>query len=457
MLEILVRNPYTIMYYHFTERCTVTKQKMYLLCIVGILGVLCNYPVRDDLVRAVHHVYASPEVTAIQRRVEPGLLALVREVHSQAQPMRPYVLDALRLTGVLSETNVIVNIPAQDDLSLNVIACTYTAADIEAILLEYNSPAVGKRIGEESVHLCQETGIDNAYWLWMFVHESGAGSNPTWAGRKPDGSTTGNTGNIICAGYTMCYGRFRDYGGSFSEGTEQHFYLLVCYRDGGGPGCEGLYGGKKHATIADAITTWAPQNENDTQTYADFVVSQTLQARRIKRGEYVTVGGNPQQQVNTEGRTLPRNHRVRSVDLPMDGFGVYSPDTMEQTIRYSITNSPGLQSITLLPGETWSFNEHWTVDTQRLATEYGVLGAGVCDLAARYSNAAHLLGLQEVHFQDHGNVDLALVGPADNVVIWGTPGVAGGVDLTITNTSLYTVQMRGSIEDGSFFVTAWFE
>jgi hypothetical protein len=153
---------------------------------------------------------------------------------------------------------------------------------------------------------------------------------------------------------------------------------------------------------------------------------------------------------------IPSN-AVRSVELPMNGFGVYNQNTMENTVRYSIEASPGLQDVTIPPDGQWSFNQNWTVDTGRLATEYGVLGAAMCDVAARYSNAAHALGIH-ADFPDHlsNGIDLALVPAEDNVTIWGTPGLPGGADLTLTNTTDQTVRMIGRIEeDGNFYVYGW--
>ncbi len=92
-------------------------------------------------------------------------------------------------------------------------------------------------------------------------------------------------------------------------------------------------------------------------------------------------------------------------------------------------------------------------------TEYGVPGAGVCDLAARYSNAAHKLGLRTISFIDHLNygVDLALVPPEDNVTIWKDDD-GGGQDLTITNDTGKTVRLVNVTEGGTtMYVYGWLE
>ena len=51
---------------------------------------------------------------------------------------------------------------------------------------------------------------------------------------KPGGATTHNVGNIICAGYATCYGRFRDYD-TWSQGIEDWYKLIAReYVDGRG-------------------------------------------------------------------------------------------------------------------------------------------------------------------------------------------------------------------------------
>ncbi len=142
--------------------------------------------------------------------------------------------------------------------------CSLSAEEVEAVLKAYNSPAVG--VGEASVGFCKEYGIDNAYWLAQFIHESTAGT----AGAAVE---TANTGNIIGSYNGHQKGRFRDYQGDWKMGTQQHFQLLACYQSGGAESfCDGLYSGKKHDTIVDAIATWAPaEDQNDPASYAAAV------------------------------------------------------------------------------------------------------------------------------------------------------------------------------------------
>lgn len=133
-----------------------------------------------------------------------------------------------------------------------------SAQQIDRILMEWQSPAAGT--GATWVELGIRYGIDPAYALAFFIHESGAGTAPGWAGRKPDGSTTHNVGNIICAGYRTCYGRFRDYA-SWEEGIEDWYRLIaveyVQWR--------GLH------TVEEIVPIYAPAIENNVPAYVDTV------------------------------------------------------------------------------------------------------------------------------------------------------------------------------------------
>ena len=133
-----------------------------------------------------------------------------------------------------------------------------SAQQIDRILAEWNSPAAGT--GATWVELGARYGIDPAYALAFFIHESGAGTAPGWAGRKPDGSTTHNVGNIICAGYRTCYGRFRDYA-SWEEGIEDWYRLIaVEYVE-----WRGVH------TVEEIVPIYAPAVENNVSAYIDAV------------------------------------------------------------------------------------------------------------------------------------------------------------------------------------------
>jgi len=133
-----------------------------------------------------------------------------------------------------------------------------SAEQIDRILALRQSPAAGT--GAIWIELGSVYGIDPAYALAFFFHESGAGTNPRWAGRKPDGSTTHNVGNIICSGYPTCYGRFRDYA-SWREGIEDWYRLIaVEYVEQ-----RGVY------TVETIVPIYAPSIENNVGAYINAV------------------------------------------------------------------------------------------------------------------------------------------------------------------------------------------
>jgi hypothetical protein len=134
-----------------------------------------------------------------------------------------------------------------------------SAAAIDTILTKYGSPAAGT--GQTWVALGQHYGIDPAYAVAFFIHESSAGTNPGWAGIKSDGSTTHNVGNIICAGYATCYGRFRDYP-SWDEGIGDWYKLIS----------QEYVNGRGAASVEQIIPIYAPSFENDVNGYIQSVV-----------------------------------------------------------------------------------------------------------------------------------------------------------------------------------------
>jgi hypothetical protein len=129
---------------------------------------------------------------------------------------------------------------------------------IEAILASYGSPAAGT--GATWVALGREFGIDPAYAVAFFIHESSAGTAAGWAGNKPDGTTTHNVGNIICAGYPTCFGRFRDYP-NWETGIRDWYKLIkVEYIEGRGA-----------HTVEQIIPIYAPSFENNVPAYVNVV------------------------------------------------------------------------------------------------------------------------------------------------------------------------------------------
>lgn len=149
--------------------------------------------------------------------------------------------------------------PSAGDYNLRA-APSLSPEEIDRILSSYGSPATGT--GTIWYNLGLQYGIDPAFALAFFIHESSAGTASAWAGLKPDGNTTHNVGNIICAGYPNCYGRFRDYP-SWEAGIDDWYRLIdVEYLQGRG-----------HRTVADIIPVYAPSFENDVNNYINVIQS----------------------------------------------------------------------------------------------------------------------------------------------------------------------------------------
>jgi hypothetical protein len=145
---------------------------------------------------------------------------------------------------------------------------TISASEVDAILAQYGSPATGT--GEAWVNLGIQYQIDPAYAVAFFIHESSAGTNPAWAGIKPDGSLTHNVGNIICAGYPTCFNRFRDYP-NWEIGIEDWYKLIAV---------EYINGRGAH-TVEQIIPIYAPSFENNVPQYV-AVVTKLVQSWRTE-------------------------------------------------------------------------------------------------------------------------------------------------------------------------------
>lgn len=212
-----------------------------------------------------------------------------------------------------------------DDMTL-LCPPSITAETVEAVLAEYGSPAAGT--GQAWIDLGEKYGIDPAYALAFFIHESTAGTAPGWAGIKPDGSTTHNIGNIICVGYRTCYGRFRDYP-SWEAGIEDWYRLIkVEYIEGRG-----------HRTVADILPVYAPAIENDTPGYVSVVERLVRTWRQWQAGAaHAPFCGDAQQVTSRMSPAHPDGADIAAAGAPAatqghplgaveDGIVSLAPDT----------------------------------------------------------------------------------------------------------------------------------
>jgi hypothetical protein len=130
-------------------------------------------------------------------------------------------------------------------------------AKIEAVLRQYRSPAIGS--GQAMYDLGLKYGIDPAFALAFFIHESSAGT-------KGVAIETKSIGNIRCTPGYECYqtqgnGAFRKYS-SWESGIEDWYKLI-----------KELYIGKWGLTTVEQILpVYAPVGDkNNPSAYAQHV------------------------------------------------------------------------------------------------------------------------------------------------------------------------------------------
>ncbi len=370
-------------------------------------------------------------------------------LEEHAKIAQPYVQQALQLTydnmsaAIVPLVGKITNKPAlfingksvaidtKEDFSLT-HGQSLSTEQINTILTEARSPAEGT--GRTWVMLGEKHHIDAAYALAIFIRESQAGTN-LGAAKKPNGWTY-NIGNLICSGYATCYNGFRDYSGSddpWYAGIEATIQNLAYYRDT-----------LKIKTFDEAIRTWAPPNENNTEGY--IADSKTLiQAWR-----------------STNKNILTKDAQALSTPITSDpsndfGFNVHAALEAE---------NEALKNVYIKNGEQWSFNE--TIgdpdDMGKLKTVSGQYGGGWCDLACRYVQVLQGLGLRIQHtygleplpkngdivFIQHGGKALFNCSVEESPYIWseGNKGFENGAqDLIINNNTGKTIFMS-AVDNG---------
>jgi hypothetical protein len=139
------------------------------------------------------------------------------------------------------------SVPAAPTIADGVVGGPSLSADfINHVLTVADSPAAGT--GQALYDLSVQYRIDDAYALATFWHESSYGK-AGWA------FTDHSLGNIVCAGYPTCSGRFRWYA-SWQEGYED-FYRLIARE----------YAARGLVTLDTIIPVYAPATENDTAEY----------------------------------------------------------------------------------------------------------------------------------------------------------------------------------------------
>lgn len=243
------------------------------------------------------------------------------------------------------------------------------AERINEILSSYGSPAAGT--GDAWVRLGRRHGIDPAFALAFFIHESAAGTHMSWAGRKPDGTTTHNIGNIICAGYPRCYGRFRDYR-SWEEGIED-WYRLIDLEYIRGRGLQ---------TVDEVIPIYAPAVENDVEHYVSVVKRLVDSWRTVQ----MQGRGLPEMRPNGcplrgQGVVVTQGYGVGShvpapiwgaIDLAIDGDGDGTADPQATWAQPVYATHNGIARV---QSNTWPAGNHIWIINSEYKTSYSHLKA----------------------------------------------------------------------------------
>ena len=129
---------------------------------------------------------------------------------------------------------------------------------LDQVLSAAGSPAAGT--GQGLYDLSMQYQIDDAYALAVFQKESSFGSSGA-------GFENHALGNIVCAGYPTCNGRFRWYP-SWQDGY-QDFYRLISQE----------YVARGLSTVETITPVYAPSSENDTGLYIQQVCQSMLAFR----------------------------------------------------------------------------------------------------------------------------------------------------------------------------------
>ena len=133
-----------------------------------------------------------------------------------------------------------------------------SASFVNEVLATAGSPAQGT--GQSLYDLSVLYHIDDAYALATFEHESSYGKYGAAAQDR-------SLGNIICAGYPTCNGRFRSYA-SWQQSYDD-FYSLIAHQ----------YIAEGLTTIGSIIPRYAPSTENNTGEYIQTIRSAIIAFR----------------------------------------------------------------------------------------------------------------------------------------------------------------------------------
>jgi hypothetical protein len=205
-------------------------------------------------------VMAGLAVLITNRRYAPRLLRIcARNLFLLGVVLLSYhcvTVFLLSRPAAVVKTTVVLSVPARGDSVVG--GPSLSASFVNDVLSAAGSPAVGT--GQSLYDLSVQYHIDDAYALATFQHESSYG-------KYGAASVDHSLGNINCAGYATCDGRFRFYA-TWAQGYADFYRLIVQ-----------VYVAQGRTTIATIIPVYAPSNENDVEGYIASL-RQTIQAFR---------------------------------------------------------------------------------------------------------------------------------------------------------------------------------
>lgn len=216
-------------------------------CLIRFAAVVAIFVPLGIIV--VAPMYTNARQIALQVRVVDPSPSVV--VSPQASPSPEYTSpleDVITSLGLVTPETSIVGGP------------TVSVAMTNEVLASAGSPAQGT--GQALYDLSQTYQIDNAFALAVFQKESTYGLYGVAA-------STRALGNIICAGYPTCEGRFRAYP-TWEAGYEDFYRLIV--REYVGAGLD---------TVGEIFPVYAPTIENDTALYIQDVCASMMHFRQV--------------------------------------------------------------------------------------------------------------------------------------------------------------------------------
>jgi hypothetical protein len=231
----------------------------WVLLAIGylVLGLLTpTPPPRTTLAQELER-HAALLLDPLTEMLARSQQAAVQTVLKTPAPMAPVVPE---VPAAPPSSDPATDRTAPDDMTLRRTP-SISPQEIDGILAEYGSPAQGS--GQKIYDLGIQYGIDPAYALAFFIHESSAGT----AGAAVE---TRSWGNIECAGYPTCNGRWRSYT-SWEEGAEDWYRLIDAE----------YIQGRGITTVAEVIPVYAPSTENDVQAYIATITDMVAGWRRI--------------------------------------------------------------------------------------------------------------------------------------------------------------------------------